>query len=126
MKFPHPCGDELQWRILHGEDPTAIIPDEYYVTKGGIAPVPDCGTVFSCTVGPSLGDAACALPYGQIRWTTAGAIRAGGGLVIWIAEKSRHQTTNLQHANIVEGVSTTFSDPIANPVPKRDRIDGDK
>ena len=124
--FPDPCGEELQWRILHGDDPSAVVPDDYSVVKGGTIPLPSPGEIFSCTVGPTIEAAASALPFGQLRHSTAAAIRRAGGIVIWLAEKSRHHTINLQHVNVIEAGEFTFSDLRPNPVPKSRRIDGDK
>jgi hypothetical protein len=124
--FPHACGEEFEQAVAAGAHPKAVVPDDYVVVKGGTAPLPPAGsgTVFSGAVGPTLEDAAAAVPHGQIRVTTAGAIRAAGGEVTWAPEKSRHQTLNRQHVNIVEGGTSTFSELTRNPVPLRDRIDG--
>jgi hypothetical protein len=124
--FPHPCGEEFERAVAAGADPKLVVPDEYVVVKGGTTPLPPAGsgTVFSGAVGPALEDAAAAVPHGQIRTTTAGAIRAAGGEVAWKPEKSRRQTLNRQHVNIIEGDASTFSELARNPVPLRDRIDG--
>lgn len=77
--FPHPCGDQFEHAVANGADPNAVVPDDYVVVKGGTLPLPTAGEVFSGAVGPSLIDAAAAVPHGQIRITTAGDIRAAGG-----------------------------------------------
>lgn len=125
--FPDPCGAIFAEAAKNGADPTTIVPDDYFVVFGGIAPLPTVGGEFSCSVGPSLEAAAAAIPNGQLRWTTARAIRAGGGRLEWVAEESRHHTINRQHVNITEGgASSSFSELMTNPVPRRARIDGDK
>ena len=87
-------------------------------------PLPAEGEEFSGAVGPTLDDAAAAVPHGQIRITTVGAIRAAGGTVVWLPDLSRHLTLNRQHVNILEAGPSQFSELEANPVPRRDRIDG--
>lgn len=126
MSFPHPCGEEFARQVAAGTDPQAVVPDDYVVVKGGTFPLPQPGEVFSGAVGPTSEAASAAVPHGQLRQTTAGAIRAAGGTVTWEPEQSRHHTVNRQHVNIVEGPTPTFSDLMPNPVPRRDRIDGDK
>ena len=86
----------------------------------------DHGETFSCAAGPDLNAAACAVPYGQIRSTTAGAIRAAGGVVIWKREFSQRGTINNQHVHVTEVGPTVFSDLRANPIPKPNRTDGGK
>jgi hypothetical protein len=58
--------------------------------------------------------------------TTAGAIRSSGGIVEWAPEVSRHGTVNQQHVNVTEAGPTLFADLGPNPVPRGQRIDGDK
>ncbi len=123
--FPHPCGRQLEAAVTAGADPRSVVPDDYVVVKGGTAPLPTDGGVFSGTVGPTLDAAACAVPHGQLRVSTVGAVRAAGGVVVWEPEVSRHLTTNLQHVNIIEA-GPTFSELRPNPVPRTARIDGDK
>jgi hypothetical protein len=124
--FPHPCGDDFADAVNNGADPTTVVPDGYVVAHGGTGPIPPPGTKFSGTAGPTLEAAAAALPHGQLRATTAGAIRARGGTVEWEPDVSRDATVNRQHVNIIEGGPTDFSAPQANPVPRKLRIDGDK
>lgn len=124
--FPHPCGGQFEQAVAAGADPRSVVPDEYVVVKGGAAPLPADGGVFSGAVGPTLEAAAGAVPHGQLRVSTVGAIRAAGGAVWWEPELSRHLTPNRQHVNIIEAGPTTFSDLCPNPVPRSDRIDGDR
>lgn len=124
--FPHSCGDAFEQAVANGADPKTVVPDDYVVVKGGTLPLPGPGNEFSGAVGPTLPDAAAAVPHGQIRVTTVGAIRAAGGEVCWAPDVSRHLTTNRQHVNITEAGPSVFSDLTPNPHPRRDRIDGDK
>ncbi|MGL6097179.1 MAG: hypothetical protein ACRC7O_15450, partial [Fimbriiglobus sp.] len=107
--FPHPCGEEFERAVAAGADPRTVVPDDFVVVKGGTTPFPEAGGVFSGAVGPTLETAAYAVPHGQIRVSTVGAVRAAGGVVVWKPEVSRHQTTNLQHVNITEAGSSAFS-----------------
>lgn len=107
-----------------GADPRSIVPDDYFVVKGGTAPLPADGGVFSGAVGPTLEAASCAVPHRQLRFSTVGAIRAAGGAVWWEPELSRHLTLNFQHVNIIEAGPTTFSELGPNPVSRPDCIDG--
>lgn len=124
--FPHPCGEEFERAVAAGADPAAVVPDDYVVVRGGTKPMPFLGEVFSAAVGPDLIAAACAVPYNQVRFTRAGDIRRAGGRVIWVPEFSQKRTLNLQHVNVAEAKQSSFGDMQANPVPKADRIDGNK
>jgi hypothetical protein len=124
--FPHPCGEQLRQAVAAGADPKAVVPDDYYVVRGGTKPVPAAGATFSTVVGPTLEAAGCAVPHGQLRVATAGVIRAPGGVVEWIPEYSPHGTMNLQHAHVTEVDATAFSEPVPNPVPRKQRIDEGK
>ena len=64
------------------------------------------------------------MPNGNLRCTTVREIRRCGGLVEWTPEFSPHGTLNQQHVNVTENGTTCFSEPVPNPVPKKDRIDG--
>src|SRR5207249_3244147 len=112
--------------VAAGADPARVVPDDYIVVRGGGGPMPPAGQMFSGAVGPASDAAAAAVPYGQVRFSTVAAIRRAGGMVTWVPEVSRHQTTNRQHVNIMEGGPTAFSALQPNPVPRRQRIDGDK
>jgi hypothetical protein len=124
--FPHPCGAEFERLVAAGGDPRSVVPDEYVVARGGTKPIPPPGSMFSAVAGPSLEAAGCAVPHGQIRVTTAGIIRATGGVVAWFADSSPHGTMNLQHVHVTEVGPTVFGDPQPNPVPRKQRIDEGK
>jgi hypothetical protein len=121
--FPHPCGPEFERQVAAGADPRFVVPDEFVVVKGGTTPLPT-GGVISGSVGPTLESASCAVPHGQLRWTTVAAVRAAGGVVWWEPELSRYHTVNLQHVNMMQFDPSVFSELIPNPVPRVDRIDG--
>jgi hypothetical protein len=122
--FPHACGVDLERAVRNGADPAQVVPDDYVVVRGGTKPLPPAGEEFSGFVGPEVAAAGCALPHGQIRVSTAGAIRAAGGRVTWVPEFSPHGTLTLQHVHVVEVTRTTFGQLKPNPVPKHQRIDG--
>ena len=124
--FPDACGARFAEAVNKGADPKKVVPDDFIVIRGGGSPVPQPGTTFSGTTGPTLEAAAAALPHGRIRVTTAGAIRAKGGVVEWSPELSRHGTPNQQHVDITEAGTTSFSGLQPNPIARRHRIDGDK
>lgn len=124
MPYPHPCGTDFERAVNGGADPKTVVPDEYFVVRGGIGPLDPPGTPFSGSVGPTLADAASATPYGQLRFALVGTIRGRGGIVEWIPEMTRYRIVNLQHVNILEAGPTAFSDIQPNPVPRRDRIGG--
>lgn len=121
--FPDACGLELADAVLRGADPRSVVPDEYIVVRGGLKPVPPIGTTFSAVVGPSLEGAGAAVPNGNVRKTTAGAIRRLGGVVEWVEEHSPHGTLNRQHVHVIQVKFSSFSEPEPNPVPKKFRID---
>jgi hypothetical protein len=124
--FPDPCGSQFAEAAAKGVDPAAVVPDEYVILRGGASSSNSPGETFSGAAGPNLEAAAAAVPHGQIRVTTAGAIRAQGGIVQWAPEISRHGTLNQQHVNVTETGPTTFSALQPNPVSRVWRIDGDK
>lgn len=124
--FPDPCGDRLAEAVENGADPATVVPDAFVVVRGGGSPLPPPGQLFSGAAGPTREAAAAAVPYGQIRVSTAGAIRQNGGIVVWEPEATRYQTVNRQHVNVTEAAPTTFSALRPNPVPRAKRIDGDK
>ena len=93
------------------------------VVRGGRGELPPPGTVFSGAVGDTLEDAAAYVPHGTIRFTTVAAILSAGGSVTLKPEITRGGRINERHVDVIEGSSpTTFSDAIANPVPKPARI----
>ena len=124
--FPHPCGEELERLVAAGADPATVVPDDYAVVRGGTKPMPPINEAFSCSTGPSLESAACAVPYNQIRVATAGTIRNAGGVVEWKPEYSQRRTLNKQHVNVMESSTGVFGELGPNPVAKSARIDGRK
>src|SRR5437899_605673 len=114
--FPDPCGAELAEAVRQGADPNSVVPDVFVVVRGGIKPLPPIGSIFSATVGPGVDAAAAAVPYGNIRVATAGAIRGRGGSVIWYPDSSPHGTLNQQHVHVIEAGLSSFSEPMPNPV----------
>ena len=123
--FPDPCGEVFEQAVASGVDRARVVPDDYGVVRGGTSPMPAPGKLFSGATGPTISAAAAAVPFGQVRTSTVGAIRARGGTVIWKPEMSKNLTFNRQHVNIMEGgIVSIFSALQANPVPRRQRIDG--
>jgi RHS repeat-associated protein len=102
------------------------VPDGHVVVRGGIVDLPEPGTEFSGSHGPTTEDAAAGVPHGTVRSTTAGNIRAGGGNVEVAPEPAYEGgPTNYRHVNVKEGPKGGgFSEPYQNPVPKNDRIPG--
>ncbi len=102
------------------------VPDEHVVVRGGTSALPEPGSEFSGSHGPTVEDAAAGVPHGTVRVTTAGAIRTGGGSVVSVPEEAYPGgPINEQHVNVRTGNDYGgFSDPIPNPVPKKDRIPG--
>jgi hypothetical protein len=100
-----------------------VVPDEFIIVRGGIKPLPPPGEMFSAVAGPTVAAAAAAVPYGTMRVTTAGEIRAQGGTVLWLPEHSPRGTLNRQHVNVAEPGQSSFSALQKNPVPSKDRID---
>jgi hypothetical protein len=120
--FPHPCGTQLEQSVNAGVPAGSVIPDDYVVVRGGTKPLPPTGTPFSVSVGPTLPAAACAVPHGQLAHTTAGAVRAAGGTVVWVSQAAPGGMMNLQHAHVTENGPSVFSVLIPNPVPKAQRV----
>jgi hypothetical protein len=101
----------------------SIVPDNAVVVIGGTKDVPAPGIVFSGSFGATLDEAAAAVPHGQLRATTAGEIRQGGGTVVSVPEPTRSGQINEYHVDICLGVGACqISDLQANPIPKLDRI----
>jgi len=68
-------------------------------------------------------EAAAGVPHGQIRASTAGEIRAGGGTVDVAPELTRSGVLNEQHVNVCLGPGSCPFGPLQpNPVPKGLRI----
>jgi hypothetical protein len=122
--FPDACGAEFARAVGHGADPETVVPDDYFVVHGGEKDIVADDRI-SCTVGPTLEAAAAAVPHGAIRWTTVGQVRARGGTVGWMPERSRSGTLNQQHVNVkLPGGVVGFSALQKNPVKRSQRIDG--
>lgn len=97
--------------------------DDTVVVRGGTSEVPPPGEVFSGAYGHTLEEAGAYVPYGQIRPTTAGQIRAGGGTVTVVPEMTRSGVMNEHHVNICLGAGPCPFGPLQpNPVPKSGRI----
>jgi len=124
--FSPVIGAKLADAVKNGADPKTVVPDEFVIVRGGTAPMPEPGKTFSGAVGPTLESAAAAVPWGSIRTSTVAALRSRGGTVEWVPERSRYETINQQHVNVVEVGTSSFSDLRANPVPRNQRIDGEK
>jgi hypothetical protein len=124
--FPDACGAALAEAVRNGSDPRAVVPDHYVILHGGTSPVPRPVIRFSAVTGPTLEAAAAAVPHGQVRMAQAGAIRASGGIVEWEPDWSRYWTLNEQHVHITEAGPSVFSELLANPVPRKRRIDGNR
>ncbi|MFZ2362731.1 MAG: RHS repeat-associated core domain-containing protein, partial [Anaerolineae bacterium] len=112
-----------KFAYLQGGDPKIVVPDSYVIVRGGQSQLPPPGTVFSGSQGATLSKAASGVPHGSIRVTTAGEIRARGGVVEFAPEPSRSGMVNWLHVNVVEGsASSSFGSVVPNPVPKNMRI----
>jgi RHS repeat-associated protein len=104
----------------------AEISDETIIARGGVAELPAAGEVFSGAQGQSVEEAAAGIKHGQIRVTTAGDIRAGGGTVVPKPELDPNVgAVNHQHVDICLGTGDCLWDgPYANPIPKSGRFGG--
>lgn len=99
------------------------LPDSMIVVRGGQQPVPPPGVVFSGAYGRTLLEAGSHTPYGSIRVTTAGEIRASGGTVTIVPELTRAGVMNPNHVSICLGAGQCpFGSLLQNPVPKAGRI----
>jgi hypothetical protein len=121
--FPDPCGERFEQMVAAGADPSRVIPDDFFLAYGGQDP-PPVGRVFSAGVGPTVEAACAAIPHGQVRITTAGAVRGRGGTVTWTPEMSRYNTLNRQHVNVSPEGAAEFGASGPNPIGRADRIDG--
>ena len=116
-------GYSPRFAYLQGGDPKTVVPDSYVIVRGGQSQLPPPGTVFSGSQGATLSEAASGVPHGSIRVTTAGEIRAQGGVVEFAPEPSRSGMVNWLHVNVAEGsAKSTFGDIMPNPVPKTMRV----
>ncbi len=105
-----------------GRQPS-FVPDRYLVVRGGGGELPAPGTVFSGSAGLTLEDAASGVPHGQVRVTTAAAIRGAGGHVEFVPELTRSGRLNERHVNVMLGPGPSpFGEPIPNPAPRAHRI----
>ena len=100
------------------------VPNSHVVVRGGTSDLPEPGAEFSGSHGPTIEDAAAGVPHGTVRDTTAGVIRAGGGMVEVAPEPAYpNGPINPRHVNVRTGGNRGgFSDPKPNPVPKADRV----
>ena len=78
--FPDPCGEEFERAVVAGIDPLVVVPDDYYLLRGGSSPLPQMGAPFSGCVGPTIASAAAALPHGTVRIARVGDIRRVGAM----------------------------------------------
>ncbi len=124
--FSPAIGAKLAEAVKNGADSKTVVPDDFVVVRGGIGPMPEPGETFSGAVGPTLQSAAAAVPHGSIRFCGVAAVRSNGGMVVWEPDLSRYKTFNYQHVNILEAGISSFSDLLLNPIPRKQRIDGDK
>ena len=102
----------------------AQVLDTDVVVRGGQAPLPEPGTIFSGSYGETLEAAASGAVHGTIRATTAGAIRKAGGTVEHAPEASYPGgPLNERHVHVTEGAGpSVFSGFFPNPVPKQERV----
>lgn len=104
--------------------PLRTLPDDAIVMRGGTGPIPGPGVKFSGTGGTAW-EAAEGVPHGQLRVTTAGAIRAGGGTVEYSKGDYGGIIDNPAHVDITLGPGgSTFGPPVSNPFHKNFRIGG--
>lgn len=93
------------------------VPDDWIVIRGGVGAPPPQGTEFSASQGATLAEASATVPNNQVRVTTAKAIRGAGGRV-----SPNPTDDNPLHVHVTESCTSTFSDPVPNPVPKPQRV----
>ncbi len=112
-----------KFALQQGANPKTVVPDSYTVVRGGQSPMPSTGTTFSGSMGSTGAEAASGVPHGSIRVTTAGQIRASGGIVELKPELTRSGVLNWRHVNVIEGsTKTVFSNVVSNPVSKQLRM----
>jgi hypothetical protein len=117
-----PAKYDPEFALRQGADPKGVVPDSYYVVRGGQSSMPPAGTVFSGSAGSSVAEVASGVPHGSVRVATAGQIRVGGGVVELKPELTRSGIMNIRHVNVTEQGATVFEEIIPNPVPKDLRI----
>ena len=106
----------------------AQVLDTDVVVRGGQAPLPTAGTIFSGSYGETLEIAASGVVHGTIRATTAGRIWQAGGTVEHAPEASYPGgPINERHVHVTEGPGfSVFGDLFPNPVPKQNRVAGNR
>ncbi|MEV4283232.1 polymorphic toxin-type HINT domain-containing protein [Actinoplanes xinjiangensis] len=121
--------DYHTYYVLAGSTPVLVhneggwrVPDDFVIVRGGQTDMPPPGTVFSGAMGTDLNEASGAVPHGSVRATTAGAIRAAGGVVEYVPEEGPGGLMNYNHVNIQMGSENPFGDLQNNPVPKANRM----
>lgn len=109
--------------VEKGADPRKVVPDGLIIVRGGVADVPATGVPFSGALGRTIREAGAGVPHNKFRVTTAGEIRAQGGIVEFAPEVDpRTGRLNVFHVNVTEGGPTCFSEPVPNPTPKTERL----
>jgi hypothetical protein len=98
------------------------VPDDYVIVRGGQSDMPGTGEVFSGSMGTSIEEAGGGVPHGSIRSTTAGAIRAAGGSVVYAPEPTATGAMNYNHVNVTLGHKNPFGELGPNPVAKKARL----
>ncbi len=109
--------------LASGSETATKLADDMMIVRGGTAPLPPPGEIFSGAYGQTLEEAASGVPHGQIRVTTAGEIYAGGGTVEIVPELTRSGVLNERHVNVCLGPGPCPFGPLQpNPVPRSGRI----
>ncbi|WP_049649744.1 polymorphic toxin-type HINT domain-containing protein, partial [Kitasatospora sp. MY 5-36] len=110
--------------VLVHNDNAWQVPDDFVIIRGGQSPMPDSGVEFSGSMGSSVNEAGAGVPHGSLRATTAGAIRAAGGTVVYAPEPiaGAGSPLNYNHVNVTLGSSDPFGAIESNPVPKAGRL----
>jgi RHS repeat-associated protein len=104
--------------------PPGNISDNMTIVRGGVS-LPAPRQSFSGSFGLTLYDAASGVRHNQVSFTTVGAIRQGGGSVVfWPEPAYPGGPMNWRHVNVTVGNVSSFIGPVANPVPKTERIPG--
>ncbi|WP_344126473.1 RHS repeat-associated core domain-containing protein [Luedemannella flava] len=122
--------DDLHtYYVLAGSTPVLVhndggweVPDDFVIVRGGQSAMAGPGEVFSGSMGTTVSEAGAAVPHGSIRVTTAGAIRAAGGTVVYAPEVGPGGAMNNNHVNVTLGDNNPFGELENNPVAKADRM----
>lgn len=90
--------------------------------------MPGAGVEFSGPMGATIKEAGAGVPHGSLRATTAGAIRAAGGIVEYAPEPIAGEGSplNYNHVNVTLGSDDPFGAIEANPAPKAGRLAPDE